>query len=252
MRAARSACAHLLGSSDPLIPGACLSSLNAVTGNAANAQRTLTALWPQATAEPVPVQSWIQGILADIAKYLGDTAAADRHFRQALQLAPDDNFLLADYGDFLLDQRRPQEALDLLKNDSQSDTSFLRQVYAEAALNLPQAQTDTQLMASRFAALEVRGTRTYQREQSGFELRLLHNPSRALDLAQQNWAVQHAPEDMRVLLEAALASGRPEAARPVLEMLATTHLQDPVVVSLAAQVRATLGAQAAVPGKPGG
>jgi predicted Zn-dependent protease len=163
MRAARQACAHLLTSSDPLIPGACLSSLNAVTGNADNAYRVLTTLWPQARAEPIAIQSWIQGILADTAKYLGDTVAADQHYRLALQLAPEDNFLLADYGDYLLDQKRPQEAWDLLKNESQSDTSFLRQVYAEAALGLPQAVTDTQQMASRFEALEIRGTRTYLR-----------------------------------------------------------------------------------------
>jgi Tfp pilus assembly protein PilF len=245
MRAARRACAHLLASTDPLIPGACLSSLNAVTGNAENAQRVLTALWPQAKAEPVAVQSWIQGILADSAKYLGDDAAADGHFRQALQLTPEDNFLLADYGDFLLDQKRPQEALDLLKNESQSDTSFLRQVYAEAALGLPQATTDSQQMAGRFAALEIRGTRTYLREQAAFELFVHRDPHRALELAQQNWTVQHAPEDMRVFLEAALAAGKPEAAQPVVDELAMTRLQYPIVVRLADQVRAKIAANPA-------
>jgi Tfp pilus assembly protein PilF len=240
MRAARQACAHLLNSSDPLLPGACLSSLNAVTGNADNAYRVLTALWPQARAEPAAVQSWIQGIWADTAKYLGDDAGADLHFRLALQLTPEDNFLLADYGDFLLDQKRPQQALDLLKNESQSDTSFLRQVYAEAALGLPQAVTDTQQMATRFAALETRGTRTYLREQAGFELYLQHHPQRALELAQENWTVQHAPEDMRVFLEAALAAGKPEAARPVLDELAMTRLQYPIILSLAAQLRAKM------------
>lgn len=240
MPAARRACAHLLTSSDPLIPGACLSSLNAVTGNAQNAYRVLTALWPQARAEPVAIQSWIQGILADAAKYLGDDAGADLHFRQALQLTPEDNFLLADYGDFLLDQKRPQEALDLLKNESQSDTSFLRQVYAEAALRVPQAATDTQQMADRFVALEIRGSRTYLREQAGFELFLQHDPQRALELAQQNWTMQHAPEDVRVLLEAALAAGKPAAAQPALDALAMTHLQYPLVVRLAAQVKAEM------------
>jgi Tfp pilus assembly protein PilF len=257
MRAARQACAHLLTSSDPLLPGACLSSLNAVTGHADNAYRVLTTLWPQASAEPAAVQSWIQGILADTAKYLGDEAAADQHFHLALQLAPEDNFLLADYGDFLLDQKRPQEAFDLLKSESQSDTSFLRQVYAEVALGVPQAATDTQQMASRFAALEIRGTRTYLREQAGFVLYLQHDPQRALDLAQQNWTIQRAPEDMRVFLEAALAAGKPEAARPVLDQLAMTHLQYPILVRLAALVRAKMtehppAATASAPGRQDG
>ncbi|HEY4341509.1 MAG TPA: hypothetical protein VGM97_16305 [Steroidobacteraceae bacterium] len=242
MRTARRACAHLLNSSDPLIPGACLSSLNAVTGNADNAYRVLSTLWPQASAEPVAVQSWIQGILADAAKYQGDAPTADRHFRLALQLTPEDNFLLADYGDFLLDEKRPQEALDLLKNESQSDTSFLRQVYAEMALGMPQAATDRQQMTARFAALEVRGTRTYLREQAGFVLLVLHDPQRALKLARQNWAIQRAPEDMRVFLEAALAAGKPEVAQPVLDELAVTHLQYPTIVNLVAQAKAKMAA----------
>jgi Tfp pilus assembly protein PilF len=242
VREARRACAHLLDSSDQLLPGACLSALNAIDGHAENAYRTLGALWPQARAEPVAVRSWIQGILADTAKYLGRDAAADRHFRIALQLTPGDNFLLADYGDFLLDEARPREALELVKDYSQSDTSFLRQVYAEAALGSPRAAADAAEMARRFAALETRGTRAFRREEAGFVLHMEHDPQRALALAQENWTVQRAPEDMRVFLEAALAAGKPKAAAPVLELLAETHLQYPVVQKLAARVRLQLAA----------
>lgn len=240
---ARRACAQLLDSSDQLVPGACLASLDAVTGHAATAYHLLNVLRPQAKAEKVAVRSWIQGILGDTAKYLGDAAGADRHFRAALQLTPGDNFLLADYGDFLLDQKRPQAALDLVKDYSQSDTSFLRQVYAETALGAPQAAADTAEMARRFAALEVRGTRAYRREEAGFVLSLEHDPQRALQLAEENWTVQRAPKDMRVFLEAALAAGKPRAAEPVLEQLTRTHLQYSIVVGLARRVRAQLAAQ---------
>ena len=240
MPVARRACAHLLDSSDPLIPAGCLASLNAVDGHAANAYHLLSFLWPQAKAEPIAVQSWIQGILADAAKYLGDDAAADRHFRIALQLTPGDNFLLADYADFLLDQKRSEAALDLVKDYSQSDTSFLRQVYAEAALGATKAAPDTGEMARRFAALEIRGTRAYRREQASFVLHLEHDPPRALELAQENWSVQRTPEDMRVFLEAALAAGKPWAAQPVLDQLAKTHLEYPLITGLAGQVRTEL------------
>lgn len=243
MSVAHRACAHLLGSSDPLIPTGCLSSLNAVTGHADTAYRLLMVLWPQARAETVGVQSWLQGIMADTANYLGDAAAADLHFRTALQLTPGDNFLLADYGDFLLDQKRAQAALDLVKDYSSSDTSFLRQVYAESALGAAQAPADVAEMTRRFAALEVRGTRAYMREEAGFALRLQHDPQRALRLAQANWTVQRAPEDMRVLLEAALAAGEPQAAQPVLEQLENTHLQYPIIVALANRVQAQLRAR---------
>jgi Tfp pilus assembly protein PilF len=237
MPAARRACAHLLDSSDALIPGGCLASLNAVTGYAASAYHLLEVLGPQTRAETVAVQSWIQGIQADTADYLGDTAGADRHFRAALQLTPGDNFLLAEYADFLLDQKRPQTALDLVKDYSQSDTSFLRQVYAEAALGSAQTAADTAEMARRFAALEVRGTYAYRREEAGFALHLQHDPQHALQLAEENWTIQRAPQDMRIFLESALAAGKPRAAEPVLVQLANTHFEDPIVVSLAARVR---------------
>jgi hypothetical protein len=241
LSAARRACAHLLESSDQLVPAGCLSSLNAVNGHADNAYQVLSLMWPQAQAESVAVQSWLQGILADSAKYLGLPLAADQHFRAALQLSPGDNFLLADYADFLLDEGRAQQALNLVKDYSQSDTSFLRQVYAEQMLGASQKAADAAQMASRFAALEIRGTYAYRREEAGFALRVQHQPVRALRLALQNWTVQRAPEDIQVLLAAALAAAQPAAAQPALDQLASSHLQYPVVLALAAQVRAALG-----------
>jgi len=237
---AQKACAYLLGGGDLLVPLVCLSSLNAVTGRAARSARILKALWPQARSQPVAVQSWMQGIMADTARYLGDDADADRHFRAALQLTPGDNFLLADYGDFLLDQHRPQAALDLVKDYSSSDTSFLRQVYAESALHSPGTEADVAQMERRFAAIDRRGSRTYRREEAGFALYILHDPPRALRLAQEDWTVQRTPEDMRVLLAAALAAHHPEAAQPVLDELASSRFQYAVVVKLAARLREAL------------
>ena len=244
---ARKSCAYLLRGGDLLLPLVCLSSLNAVTGRAARSARILQALWPQARSQPVEVQSWMQGIMADTAKYQGNDADADRHFRAALQLTPGDNFLLADYADFLLDQHRPRAALNLVKDYPSSDTSFLRQVYAESALHSPQAQADVTQMARRFAAIDQRGSRTYQREEAGFALYIQHDPPRALQLAQEDWTVQRTPEDMRVLLAAALAAHHPEAAEPVLDQLASSRFQYAVVVKLAARVREALAAQRPAP-----
>ena len=236
----RQACRYLLSAGDPLIPLVCLSSLNSVTGHAASSARVLEMLWPRASSQSLAIQSWMQGIMADTAKYLDDDAAADRHFQEALQLAPGDNFLLADYGDFLLDQHRPRAALELVKDYSPSDTSFLRQVYAEVALHSPRAQTDIEQMARRFAALDQRGSRTYRREEAGFALYVEHDPLRALKLAEENWTVQRAPEDIRLFLEAALAAHEPRAARPVLDQLARSHFQYRVVLQLADRVRHAL------------
>ena len=242
MFSARRACSHLLGSSDALIPGGCLASLSTVDGHAESAYRTLKLLLPQVHAAEVTEQIWIEGLMADTAIVLGDVAAADGHYRAALLLAPGDNFLLADYADFLLDQKRPADALNLVKDYATSDTSFLRQVLAEIALDLPRAGADTEQMARRWAAIDLRGSRTYGREEAMFALHAEHDAARALTLAQENWSVQRAPRDARIFLEAALAAGQPRAVLPVLQHLTATRLEDPIVTALAAQVNAALAA----------
>ena len=186
--------------------------------------------------------------MADAAKTLGQAGRADTEFRAALQLTPGDNFLIADYADFLLDQGRAREALELTRGYAQSDTSFLRQVLAESALGLPQARADIATMASRFRDLEQRGdSRLYAREEARFVLWLQHDPARALELAQDNWRFQRAPEDARIYLEAALAAGSPASARPVLDFLRQTLLEDPRIKALAGQVASRIAASASRP-----
>jgi tetratricopeptide (TPR) repeat protein len=186
------------------------------------------------------VRAYVEGLMADGAWRLGRTDEADGHFRQALQLTPGDNFLLADYGDFLLDQGRPRDVIALVKDYTQSDTSLLRMVFAEAALGSPELQHDIAEMEARFAAMDRRGSHVYRREEAGFVLYLGHDPASALKLAQQNWIVQRAPKDMRIYLEAALAANQPQAAAPVLALLEQSHLQDPAVNRLAAKISAAI------------
>ena len=238
MATANRACVALANTSGDFMGLACTASLRALTGQAAQASALLSTIEDPGPTAPPAIKAWVEGLMADTAVRLGKPALADRHFKQALQWAPGDNFLLADYADFLLDQQRPREVLALLAGDSASDTSFLRQVYAETALGLPRAGADAAAMAARFAAMDARGSHVFQREQAGFALRVQHDAPRALALAQQNWTVQRAPQDVRVYLEAALAAQRPAAAQPVLDFIGRTQLRDPAIDPLAAQVRA--------------
>src|SRR6185312_4931636 len=103
---------------------------------------------------------------------------------------------------------------------------------------------------------DQRGSRTYRREEAGFALYVEHDPLRALKLAEENWTVQRAPEDMRVFLEAALAAHEPRAAQPVLDQLARSHFEYRAVVKLADRARHILvqspsAARAAAAAAPG-
>jgi tetratricopeptide (TPR) repeat protein len=237
MGATRSACAHLIAAGDALVAGACLGGLNAVTGHPREAYQTIQFVLQQDPKAAPLLQSWAQGLLADTAQYAGDYVQAEAHYQAALQLSPGDNFLLVDYADFLLDHKRPQEVVNLLKDYTQSDTCFLRLVMAEKRLGLPQAQDDANQMAARFAATDQRGSYLYRREEALFALAVQQNPEQALDLAQQNWSVQKAPQDVHILLQAALGAGKSEAAQPVLDFIDKTGLREPAIDALVSQLR---------------
>jgi hypothetical protein len=79
---------------------------------------------------------------------------------------------------------------------------------------------------------------THAREAACFALYLLEKPDVALTSALANWNAQHEAIDARLVLEAALAAGRPEAARPVLEWLDANHVEHAALRVLALKVRA--------------
>lgn len=219
-------CSQVSNSAGAEIGLTCFASLRSYTGQARQSFAVLQQV-DTMTAKAAPgFRAWIQGLLAENAERLGDWDAAETHYRKALELQPRDNFLLVAYADFLLDRSRPREVLPLLADHTQSDTAFLRLALAQAALRSDQTQRYTWIMAARFEALRLRGSDYFGREESRFALLLQHDPATALDMALRNWQVQRAPWDARVVLEAALAAGKPQAAAPVLEFIAKTKLED--------------------------
>lgn len=238
--AANQACVHVAQIGGDFMGMLCTAQLRALTGHARQAYALLQLIEHPGPIAPPAIKAYVEGLLADTAVRLGNDGAADRHFQAALQWMPADNFMLADYADFLLDRREPAAVEKLLAGYEASDTSLLRVVFAECALHDARASRDAAEMQARFAAMDRRGSRLYQREHAEFVLYVQHDPGRALRLAQQNWTVQRSPQDMRIFLEAALAVREPQAAQPVLAVLARSHLQDPAIARLRSQVASAL------------
>jgi cytochrome c-type biogenesis protein CcmH/NrfG len=216
----------------------CTASLRGLSGQNAQAYALLSYVEDPGPKAPPGIKAWIEGLMADTAARMGNADLADAHFRKALQLTPGDNFLLADYGEFLIDQGRAREAIDLVANDTPSDTSFLVLVTAEKALDLPKAASDVAEMDARFASMDQRGDHVFMREEASYLLHVERDPKMALDLATQNWRVQRAPKDVRVYLEAALAANDPASAKPALDFIASTHLSDVSIDPLVRQLQA--------------
>jgi predicted Zn-dependent protease len=180
---------------------------------------------------------WTLTRLAEMSVRMDDAAGAETHFRSALALGRNDNFLLAAYADFLLEQRRPREVVALLKDWVRSDTLLLRLALAERALGLPDAALRTRVLGERFAAEALRGERLHLAEEARYLLELRGDPAGALAAAAENWKSQREPRDALVLLQAAQAAGKPAAAAPVLDWLRRSGFEDPRLISLAAGLR---------------
>ncbi len=236
--ASRRDCVQLAPHMPELIAIGCVAFLDGLTGHARQSHDTLNQALERSTDASAEQQMWVLVRLAEMAWRLNDAKLAEEHFKRALALDITDGFLLAAYADFLLDYGRPQEVIALLKDWTRADPLLLRLTLAEQAAKAKGLHEHQAALADRYAAARLRRDTTHEQEESRFSLHVLKRPEEALKLAQSNWRVQREPRDARVLLEAALALRRPEAAQPVLDWMAQTHIEDWYLQRLADQLAA--------------
>lgn len=236
--AAFNSCLPMLKLAEPLIGQVCLNSTLSVSGQLDTAYRQLAqAVQVAENAEPQDKQ-WALTTLAEMAERIGKADAAEQYYQQALQLTRRNGYLLATYADYLLEQKRYPEVVALLGNETRADGLLLRLTLAEQALQLPTANRHIDALTARFAASRLRGDTSHQGDEARFLLHVLHQPEPALALAQANWAAQREPRDARILLEAALASGKiQQALQPLLAFLAQSKLQDARLQILLEQIK---------------
>jgi len=231
--AAARGCEGLAPLTTPLLAAGCRAAVDSLTGRAEPAAAALSAALKAAGDAGPEERLWALTRLAEIAERRGDMAAAERSFREALALGVADVYLQAAYADFLLDRGRPVEVLALLKDGARADVLLLRLALAAKAVNDPRGAGWTRDLAARFDAARARGDRTHEKEEARFALALQGDTSRALMLARSNYAVQREAADARILLEAALAARKPDAAAPAREWLSTNRVESVVLRSLA-------------------
>ena len=236
--AARSECAALADRSSELHATGCTAYVDATTGKARAAYQTLAGALARSPDTTPGLRLWVLTRLAEIAWRLQESAAAERHFRDALRLDVADNFLLAAYADFLLEQNRPAEAVTLLKDWTRSDTLLLRLALAERSLKLPAAEQHVRALAERFADSAQRGERLHLQEESRYLLELKGDARAALAAAAENWKAQREPRDAAILLKSALAARDSRAAQPALEWLDASGFESPALRRIAGELKA--------------
>lgn len=227
-------CRALAGSVAPAFALLCAASAEAIGGKAAQALDV--AAHVAATERDPAARLWALTVQAETLARLGRNDDAERAFDTALATmraaGQTDFYLLAARADFLFDHGRPAQVAELLKPYPATDGLLLRQARATRAPALRDQ------LARRFAASRERGDAPHAREEAWFALHVDDDPARALALAQANWAEQREPVDARLLIEAALRSGDRAAARPVLDWMTTTGIEDVTLAALRRRVEA--------------
>jgi tetratricopeptide (TPR) repeat protein len=234
---AQRSCLPLIELDNLLVADTCLANIGSLTGHAVESYNLLRDAL-QEIFEITPDQRlWSLTVLAEIAVRMGKSTEADQFFTAALNVRPQDVYLLNAYTDFLLDQQRPTAVIALLSDKTRIDSLLLRIVLAQQQLGDPNLPDRLGQLTARFAASRLRGENLHQGDEARFTLTLLKQPQQALQLAQANWASQREPKDARILLEAALAAGDPAAAQPVIELLKTTGMEYVFIQQLASQLK---------------
>lgn len=235
-----------LATARPPVAAACLGSVLGVSGRSREALGLLAEAFR--SGEP-SVAVWAATTRGEIHARRGEMAEADAAFGEALSLlrAADaaDLYLPVAYADFLLDHGRAADALALMAPYPPSDALLLRRALAlrrladggDAQATAGMA-TLRQQLRDRAQLAQARGDEGHAREHAWLELRLNDAPGAALPLAVRNWHGQREPLDARLLLEAALAAGRADAAGPVLRWMDDTGIEDVVLAALRSRVEA--------------
>jgi Tfp pilus assembly protein PilF len=232
--AVREDCNRLREQGEKLLATGCSAYLDATLGKARPSYEMLrSALAAEPDARPT-LKHWTLTVLAEIARRLGDNAAAEAHYRAALAVDDSDQYVLAAYTELLGHQRRWDEIVSLLRKWERSDVLLLSLARAERALGKPEAKARAAALRARFADAALRSDNTNAQDEAWFRLEFEADPKGALALALQNWSVQKEPRDAELVLQAALANRDHSAAAPVFEWMAKTGVEDPRLKELAA------------------
>ncbi len=202
------ACAAVARAGAALHGQACAAENGALRGQFDAARNAFAALLSTG-ANPPATQAWLTTSLAELEQRAGRAKEAEAAFRAALKLDPDSYTTLA-FADLLIDEKRPAEALALLKGQVRSDAVLLRLAIAGKQSRAASATADVAEMRERITLANARPDAKifHGREQAMFALAVDADAAAALDLARGNAEHQREPLDILVLARAARASGQ--------------------------------------------
>jgi len=210
-----------------------VADLGSLSGQSESAYAMLKNSLRDSRSTNIQERAWALSTLGQLAFRAGESSAVECSFVRALELVPDDAYALAAYADYLFETRRPGAVKALLMGRTGHDHLLLRLAEAEALLgNEPVALAKhLQLLSDGFKLGKLRGIQ-HGREEARYLLHLLHLPTRALQVAIENWRIQKEPADAQIAIEASIAAGDFRAAESVVEWVRKYRWHTPTIERL--------------------
>jgi hypothetical protein len=214
-----------------------VAAIDGATGQAKSAAALIEKTMQTGHGSNRELRGWMAALQAELYERAGQNQLAEQRYREAITLDKRDAYATAAFADFLLDQRRASEVLKLIPAETNSDILLLRRVLAAHELKLLNAKTLADKLAARYDIARARNGQLHLREEARFVLHVRGDPGYALTLALQNWQLQKEPTDLRILLEAAVATKQRANANIALTWLNKTQLEGRIVAQLAFEAR---------------
>lgn len=176
------------------------------------------------------LEVYARGLLGEIAMQQGWRDVARRDFTAVLASDPAALRVRMMLADLLLGMGDAAAAMDALKGAPAVDGVLLRRAIAAAALG----DEDAAGAAGRELGRRVRlngalGLDAHAREEARYYLEVAPDAALALDRAQANWDLQRELEDAQLLIDAAMAAGRPAAAAGVVAWINESAISVPTL-----------------------
>lgn len=205
---------------------ACQAENDSLRGEFQRARESVGGLL-RSSSLAAPARNWLLTTLAESEARAGRAAQAEVAYKQA-QAAQADPYTALSYADFLLDEKRPAEALVQLKAQTRTDAVLLRLAIAGTLAEAARARRDVAELRERMAVSNQRpdARTTHAREGAMFALWIDKSPRRALTLARENVKHQREPLDILVLAQAAAACQDAAALHEVAAMTEAMGLRD--------------------------
>mgnify|MGYP000375850608 CR=1 FL=1 len=219
-------CQQILWLENPVMGINCLAQVQGLTGKGQQAMKRLNASLNSKFELSETQLLELHISLATIAHRYDDSALALFHYQKAYAIRPNNNYLLEQYSDFLIENRQAGLLLDLFVNNKSSldlkikRVQFLKQSGVTVPSNLMLELTEY------FSDAKIRKNLFPHKEYAKWLLLTSHEYERALNSALENWAMQKAPGDALLVLQAAVLSQQLQRAQPVILWLKNTGLYD--------------------------